>query len=398
MKYQNLKKLFHIDEKKANELYHNRYESESSRKLGIKIQDNECFFIITEEILNLIDNIYTINSWIDKAFSSNELPESSKEYLIMKSMIEEIRSSNKIEGIYSTRKELQEIVVDKHSDKYPRFYGMVKKYQIIIKEDFPILDSSSSIRNLYDEILLNDIIKEDKQDYPDGVIFRKNPVEISSGTHTIHQGIKSENLIIEMMEKSLKTLNDDSINFLIRIAIFHYLFEYIHPFYTGNGRMGRFIACGYLSRSLNILCAFQLSSACLHSSKQYYDAFDITNDIRNKADLTIFIINFLEIYSSGLIELKESMIHTSEVYKTHLNKLNRYINKEHLTLIKLLLEVSIFGTTGLTMDQLEKITHTSQPTIRKTINTINKQHIFIKKDSTHKPYRYTVDLDLISSL
>ena len=45
------------------------------------------------------------------------------------------------------------------------------------------------------------------------------------------------------------------------------------------------------------------SAACLKRQKDYYKAFKITNDIRNRGDLTYFVIMFLDI-------LKEEMEYT----------------------------------------------------------------------------------------
>ena len=80
---------------------------------------------------------------------------------------------------------------------------MINKYEKLRKEQFLKLNSVSDIRALYDEILLEDVINEGEKDKPDGVIFRKGSVEISSGTKVIHQGIVGENNIIDMIEKSL---------------------------------------------------------------------------------------------------------------------------------------------------------------------------------------------------
>lgn len=395
MKYVQLKKYFHINERECNEIYLKRFESESSHKLGISIHGYECFYMNNDEIINLIGQIYEINTWLEKTLRTENLPLPSHHYLILRSLIEEIRSSNRIEGIYSTRKEIQDMIMNEPPLKYKRFYGMVHKYAKLVQESHFQIQTSSDIRDLYDDILLDDILEENQKDYPDGIIFRKETVEINSGNKVLHKGIIGEKNIIEMMEHSLKILNDDSINFLIRIAIFHYLFEYIHPFYNGNGRMGRFIASGYLSNHLNTLSALQLSIACLHNTKTYYDAFEMTNDIRNKADLTIFIIHFLEIYLSGLKELQENIQMTMFTYQNIKKKIHSHVNEKHHELVEILLQSTLFGPSGLTMSELVELTSLTEQTLRRNIKEINQTHQIIKVNNRNKPYQYTIDIDNI---
>lgn len=399
MKYMQLKKLFHINENECNQVYLKRFNGEFTNRLNIMLKNGyECFYLLNNEMLSLIDQIYSINTWLEKIMISDLLPHIAKKYLIMSSMVEEIKSSNQLEGIYSTRKELKDIMVHHTPKKYKRFYGMVNKYEKLSSESFALLNSVSDIRRLYDEILLKDILNEDEKDMPDGVIFRKGPVEIQSSSKIIHKGIEGEDRIIDMLEKALRILNDESINFLIRIAIFHYLFEYIHPFYNGNGRMGRFLASGYLSKNVNILCALQFSIACIHNNKQYYDAFTMTNDIRNKGDLTVFIINFLEIYLSGLQELKSRIENLVEIYNYTLQKINIYVDSKYMEFVSLLLQATLFDMDGLEMSELVKLTQYTQQTIRSIIKNINKEYAIINIDNQHKPYKYTINLDVISSI
>lgn len=399
MEYMPLKKMFHINEQESNNLYFKRFESESTHKLGIKLNDFECFYLINDEILKLIDDIYEINRWLEKTMASDDFPVAAQHYLLMSTLIEEIKSSNKIEGINSTRKELKEMIFSEPPKKYVRFYGMVNKYEKLMNEGFIPIETSSDIRKLYDEILLKDIVDEDEGDKPDGIIFRGDAVEVTSSSKVIHKGVYGEKNIIEMMDKSLKILNDSKINFLIRIAIFHYLFEYIHPFYNGNGRMGRFLASGYLSKYLNVLCALQFSVACIHNHNKYYDSFKMTNDIRNKSDLTVFIIYFLEIYLSGLMELKEHIESTLNVYTYVKEKIIQFLDKKYQDFVEVLLQVTLFNIgDGLTMSQIVDITSYTEQTIRKMINHINKELSIIKIDKTNKPYKYTIDVDNVSQI
>lgn len=175
MEYKSLKVLFHMDESLANKVYVQRFGSESSKKLGIFINGYECFYIVNNEMVNLLGKIYSISMWFDKVFAQRNLSSTSKKYILLASLIEEIRSSNRIEGIYSTREEIQDLLEDDEQKKYKRFYGMVNKYNKLLNDDFPIINSSLEIRNLYNEVLLKDVIEENKEDEPDGIIFRKGP-------------------------------------------------------------------------------------------------------------------------------------------------------------------------------------------------------------------------------
>lgn len=398
MEYKSLKVLFHMDESLANKVYMQRFNSESSKKLGIFINDYECFYIVNNEMVNLLGKIYSINMWFDKVFAQGELPHASKNYILLASLIEEIRSSNRIEGIYSTRKEIQDLLEDDEPKRYKRFYGMVNKYNKLLNDDFPIINSSLEIRNLYNEVLLKDVIEENKEDAPDGIIFRKGPVNIASGTKVYHKGVEGEANIIDMMDKSLRILNNEQLNEILRVAIFHYLFEFIHPFYNGNGRMGRFLVSGYLAKHLNILSSYQFSIACLHNHKKYYQAFEVTNDIRNKSDLTVFVINFLEIYLSGLEELKYKLQTTIKTYTEIKHCINRNIDSSYHMLFEVLLESTIFAPVDLTMHLLTEITSLTEQTIRKKIKEINKKYDCIVVQKEHKPYRYALNIEKLREL
>lgn len=82
---------------------------------------------------------------------------------------------------------------------------------------------------------------------------------------------------------------------IIKVAIGHYYFGYIHPFYEGNGRTSRFINSLYLSDTLGKIPALSLSRGCNKIKNKYLDAFDITNRITNKGELNFFIDSFLSI-------------------------------------------------------------------------------------------------------
>ena len=79
-----------------------------------------------------------------------------------------------------------------------------------------------------------------------------------------------------IIRDKLKNLEDfihaeDNIDPLIKMAIIHYQFEAIHPFFDGNGRTGRIILLLYLKLSgLIDLPALYLSDYIIHHKSQYY--------------------------------------------------------------------------------------------------------------------------------
>lgn len=159
-----------------------------------------------------------------------------KTWEIYHSLIEEIMISNEIEGVVSTRKEITELINIEKPKEYKRFYGMVKKYEDIFfqEKEFTPISDTSKLRELYNDILLVDIQRDNPDNIPDGVIFRKEIVNVVSSTKTTHRGLYPESKIIEAMNYALSILNDNSLPYIVRAAVFHYFFGYIHPFYDGK--------------------------------------------------------------------------------------------------------------------------------------------------------------------
>ena len=296
MEFQSLYKLFAIDENKFKDIYLARYNSEATLKFFVDINGFPSFFFFHNEINTLVYKIREMDYRVNKLFES--LPIVAQIQYIKKSLIDEIHFSNSIEGVVSTRKEISEILEDIESknDKHKRFTGIINRYLMLLNDDDIKLESSIDVRSIYDEILLDEIIKDNSENIPDGDIFRKDVVNVSTTSgKVIHNGIMPESKIIQCIDKSLSFLNDESIEPMIRIAIFHYLFSYIHPFYDGNGRINRFIASYMFSKHYTKIISYRLSMTIKENLTSYYDAFKHTNDVRNRGDITTFVYEFLNI-------------------------------------------------------------------------------------------------------
>lgn len=121
----------------------------------------------------------------------------------------------------------------------------------------------------------------------------------------IHQGINGHENIVLAIDEMLDILNGfEEIPSVIKVAIAHYMFGYIHPFYDGNGRTSRFINSLYLSKSHSRLTSISLSRAINNNSKKYYEIFEHTNSSINAGELNEFIETFLEYIYKGQEEVK----------------------------------------------------------------------------------------------
>lgn len=100
-----------------------------------------------------------------------------------------------------------------------------------------------------------------------------------------------------VIEDKLKNLEKymnlpDEMDVLIRMAIIHYQFESIHPFYDGNGRTGRIINVLFLIlNDLLDLPILYLSSYIIHHKSEYYRGLD---KVRRRNDWEAWIIFMLD--------------------------------------------------------------------------------------------------------
>jgi Fic family protein len=84
-------------------------------------------------------------------------------------------------------------------------------------------------------------------------------------------------LVPEHISKLFDYLNESNENILIKSSVFHYEFEYIHPFSDGNGRMGRLWQTCLLSTEEDIFAYLPIESIIKERQQEYYDAIATCN-------------------------------------------------------------------------------------------------------------------------
>ena len=397
--YTPLSKIFYQKPNEYEVIYQARYSSDNSEHIDFSYTASKPFFTYTKEITNLISSILKYNTSI--VLLIEHLPGAAITAFKRKCLVEEILQTNEIEGVHSTRKEITS-VLDKPSVR-KRFNGIVNKYLKLDQQSS--IKTCQDIRNLYNEIVYDEIEKDNAKSLPDGKIFRKDSVSVYSPTNIeLHKGLYPEEKIIDAITEALNVLNHSNIEPLISISIFHYLFGYIHPFYDGNGRTDRFISSYFLTQELNPLIGYRLSYTIKKNQKKYYEAFSITNDSKSKSDLTIFIIYFLEILNSSMENLNYALS-VREKSLDHYNERIREIVKDKIKkkkeaenifqLLFLLTQVELFSKDGITLKDISAHMSLTSQSVKLLLNHPVTSH-FVIVNKKRKTYRYTIDLDLLS--
>ena len=395
MNYKKLLTLSYTDEKEYQEVYKSRINSESTTLLDFEISGNQAFYVITQEILMLVTKIASVDKDLGRKMTL--LPNIAIQQYTRQILIDEIKQTNDIENVFSTKKQIKDTLskIEKNSFK-GRFNGLIRKYQALEIKANISLNSCDDIRKLYDEIVLPEVIEEDPTDKPDGIMFRKESVSVySESGKEIHVGSYPEAKIISNLTSALKILNDENVNYLVSAAVFHYLFAYIHPFYNGNGRTDRFISSYYVSKYLNPLVAYRLSYIIKKHKSQYYKMFTDTNDKRNKGDLTPFIIQFLEFVlevEKELCEETENRVNKTSYYTMRLKELSLTELDDKIAFYLML--NALFDTEGLSVSRLQIIVGKSYNTVKKSIDRLQEMNL-LRTETSGKSTLYEIDLNKI---
>lgn len=133
-------------------------------------------------------------------------------------------------------------------------------------------------------------------------VFRSKNAGVYSGRELIHAG-SSANYVPELMYNLFTWMRNSQIHLLIKSCIFHYEFEFIHPFADGNGRTGRLWHSLLLQKWQSFFAWLPVETMIHEHQEAYYEAINASN---TAGECTIFVEFMLGMIKSTLEEIVDS--------------------------------------------------------------------------------------------
>lgn len=299
-------------------------------------------FQVTEEITNLT---IEIGQYADFTTAFEELHPNP--VLRRENRIRSIHSSLAIEQNTLTLNQVSDVIDGK------RVFGPPQDIREV-KNAYEVYDAVSS----FDPYSVKDLLRA-HQIMMEGLVreagvFRSGNVGVYAGTQLIHAGTPAK-YVPELMRQLFSWLKKSKYHSLIKSCVFHYEFEFIHPFADGNGRTGRLWQSLILQKWQPIFAWLPIETLVHENQEEYSRVLQISD---NAGQSTVFIEFMLRMIRDALKELSEKQ--SAGQQSGHRNVgINVGINGEKLLLLLkqdgTLTAKILAGTLGITQRQVERM-------------------------------------------
>ena len=282
-------------------------------------------FTITSKIIDLISRISERIGEINSLESSPRNVQLRKE-----NRIKTIHSSLAIENNSLSLEQITAIIEGKRvlgaPNEIQEVNNAVQTYDLLLS-----LDSTSEKDLLRaHKLMMSDLVSQNGK-------YRTGGVGIFDGSEVVHIAPPAER-VPSLMADLFDWLKNSDVHPLIKSCVFHYEFEFIHPFQDGNGRMGRLWQTVILKDWKDVFAWLPVETLIKENQAEYYKALN-TSD--SNADSTIFTEFMLELIEKSIEEIiaTENEVTVKVTQKVTVNqqkiieaiKENPYITQDELS-------------------------------------------------------------------
>ncbi|MCQ4637421.1 Fic family protein [Anaerovorax odorimutans] len=214
-------------------------------------------------------------------------------------------------------------------------------------------------------LMMNGLIRENGT-------FRSKGVGVFDGEVLMHMAPPAE-LVPEHVHNLFDWYQKSRMHPLIKSAIFHYEFEFIHPFADGNGRMGRMWHSILLGQWKELFFWLPIEELIRSRQKEYYNALGIAD---KEADSACFVELMLKIIRDSLQQMTVVGSKNDQDSDQDSDQDNTFVNK--------LLE-ALGDHTLSAAELMERLDLSHRPTFRKNyLNPALEKHL-IERTIPDKP-------------
>ncbi len=159
-----------------------------------------------------------------------------------------------------------------------------------------------SVKNLLlaHKIMMEGLVK-------DAGSFRSENVGVYAGTELVHAGTPAK-YVPDLMKQLFTWLKQSKYHPLVKSCIFHYEFEFIHPFADGNGRTGRLWQSLILQKWKDVFAWIPVETLVYENQEEYYK---VLQQADKAGDSTQFVEFMLGMIRDALKEISETNSRTN---------------------------------------------------------------------------------------
>ena len=235
-------------------------------------------FIVTDEILHLVSEISEqIGTW--NALLGERMP---SPMLRKENQIKTIHSSLAIEHNSLSLQQVTDVIDGKHilgaPDEIQEVKNALQAYQLMLKLD---AFSEADLLRAH-SLMMTDLVDNAGH-------YRKGSVGVFDGDKCIHVA-PSADRVPTLMAELFAWVKETKTHPLISSCVFHYEFEFIHPFMDGNGHMGRYWQTLLLSRWKGIFAWLPVETIVKKYQQEYYKAIAQSDAKGDSTDFIVFML------------------------------------------------------------------------------------------------------------
>jgi len=284
--------------------------------------------------------------------------------------LQEAKDSSAIENIITTHDDIFKAELNLEGFKSLNAKE-VQNYISALKKGFGLITKNKILTN-------NDIIAIQSELEKNNAGFRKVPgtaLKNSTTGEIVYTPPQDYDTILDLMTNLEQYINDERMSefdTLVKMAIIHYQFESIHPFYDGNGRTGRIINVLYLvMNDLLNLPILYLSRYIIEHKADYYKLLLEVRETDNWENWVLYLLDGIEQIAKETIVLIGKIRDLIYEYKNLLRNNYKFYSQDLLN--------NLFKHPYTKIEFIENDLGVSRITASKYLNQLAKDKVLKKE-------------------